>query len=107
MIMVTDTAPVDGESSLEAVLSDMTLQLSVSLVGHRDERKLRVIKERGAAPLSGSHSYDIRASGIRVYPRIDARAVREEVPSGVGRLGWAVMALDTLTGGGSAPTTRR
>ena len=100
-IMVTDREPSDGgESSLEAVLSDVTLQLSVSLVGHRDERSMRVIKERGAAPLMGSHAYDITSTGIQVYPRIEARAVVEEVPAADGRLGWGVARLDELTGGG-------
>ncbi len=100
-IMVTDKEPAaGGESSLEAVLSDVTLQLSVSLVGHREERKLRVIKERGSPPLTGLHSYDITNAGIRVYPRIETRAVLEEVPASDGRLGWGVARLDELTGGG-------
>ena len=102
MIMVTDTAPADGESSLEAVLSDVTLQLSVSLVAKREERELRVIKERGSPPMTGAHSYDITAGGIRVYPRIEARAVAVSLPEAEAedRLGWGVAALDTLTGGG-------
>ena len=100
-IMVTDREPSDdGESSLEAVISDVTLRLQVSLVGKRQQRELQVIKERGSPPLTGLHSYEIMAAGIRVYPRIEARAVLAEVPASDGRLGWGVCRLDELTGGG-------
>ena len=99
-IMVTDKEPIDGESSLEAVISDVTLKLDVTLVGKQEERELRVIKERGAPPLTGKHSYDITNDGVRVYPRIESQAVEAEVPRTRGWLSWGVPQLDRLTGGG-------
>ncbi|MDP9378775.1 MAG: hypothetical protein M3Q29_01245 [Chloroflexota bacterium] len=103
-IMVTDKEPSEGgESSLEAVISDVTLRLKVSTVGKRELRELRVIKERGFSPLTGWHSFDITSAGIRVYPRIESRAVIEEMPRTQGRLGWGIPRLDELTGGGIRP----
>ena len=100
-LMVTDREPADGgESSLEAVISDVTVQLQVSAVGKRELRELRVVKARGSAPITGWHAYDITNAGIRVYPRIEARAVAVATPGAEGRLGWGVAAMDALTGGG-------
>jgi len=99
-IMVTPRDAFTSASSLEAVISDVTLELAVSLVGKRQVRELQVIKERGSPPLSGLHSYDITNAGIRLYPRIETRAVLEEVPAADGRLSWGVPRLDELTGGG-------
>lgn len=99
-IMVTDKHAGDGESSLEAVISDVALQLEVSMVGKREKRELRIVKERGMPPLTGSHSYEISSAGIQVYPRIESRAVAVRMPEADERVGWGVERLNELTGGG-------
>ena len=99
-LLVTDQHPAGGEGSLEGVISDVTLQLEVAVVDKRERRELRVVQERGAPPLTGQHAYAITGAGLRVYPRIESRAVAVRMPEADGRLGWGVAALDRLTGGG-------
>ena len=99
-ILLTDQNALDTRTTLEAVISDISLLLEVSMVGKREERELRVIKERGAPPLTGKHAFDITRGGIRVYPRIESLPAGAEVAAPKQRVGWGIGALDGLTGGG-------
>ena len=63
-------------------------------------RKLQVMKERGAAPMPGLHTFRITDDGIQVFPRIiRKRQVVEHVyPSA--RISTGVTGLDEMLGGG-------
>ncbi len=99
-VLVTDQSSLDTRVSLEAVISDSILHLEVSLDGSREVRDLRIIKLRGASPLTGRHSFDITQSGIHVYPRMESITAEGEERDTDTRLSWGVEAMDRLTGGG-------
>lgn len=73
--------------------ADVVLGLEYRLERQQHIRHVEVIKQRGRAPLAGSHSYEIMADGIRIFPRIEemhlppARTHRgERAPFGIAEL---------------------
>lgn len=55
----------------EEATADVVIGLEYLRVGHRHQRRLEVVKQRGRAHLAGSHSYSISVAGVQVYPRIE------------------------------------
>jgi circadian clock protein KaiC len=84
----------------EASASDAVLALSAAVHHGRRARTLEVAKLTGRGGLEGEHAMGIDASGVRVWPRVEAlprpvvpRAAEERVTIGVAE-------LDKLLGGG-------
>src|ERR1700709_666647 len=78
------------------------IELQSSLHGRRAERELQVHKLRGSWFMGGRHSYRIAASGISVFPRIEALL---ETPSVWDRadgpvVSFGVAGIDAMLGGG-------
>ena len=68
-------------------------------------RKMRVVKMRGRAHLTGSHNFRITDDGLRVYPRIlpalaDDRLPGGEIDRNPRRISTGVPGLDSLMHGG-------
>jgi circadian clock protein KaiC len=61
---------------------------------------LQVVKQRGANPLLGRHSFKLDSSGVTCYPRQEAITVVKDVPPGQERASFGIPALDTMLGGG-------
>jgi circadian clock protein KaiC len=64
-----------------------------------DRRFLRVVKLRGARPLSGQHTIDIGHRGFEVFPRLETLSPTQGV-SLQGRISTGVPGLDDIMGGG-------
>ncbi len=81
-------------------VADGIIWLHQSLERNSIVRKLQVMKERGAAPMPGLHTFRITDDGIQVYPRIIQRLeeVRRVEPRV--RLTTGVPGLDEMLGGG-------
>jgi circadian clock protein KaiC len=54
----------------EFAVADVILSLAFERNGYRTARNLEVIKMRGGTCPSGSHAYQISASGLKVFPRV-------------------------------------
>jgi len=54
----------------EFAVADVILSLAFERNGYRTTRNIEVIKMRGGAYPSGSHAYQISASGLKVFPRV-------------------------------------
>jgi circadian clock protein KaiC len=94
----------------ETAMVESLLLLDFRNVATRSLRELRVTKMRGSEVLEGTHRYWIRATGLAVYPRIEALAAyaaTEEAPSTDNhrRLRFGVRELDAMLGGGIPSTT--
>lgn len=103
-LIVTSTA-MDGAAHIpeEATTADAIVQLTSAFVGVRQRRTLRVIKVRGAAPLPGSHGLALGATGVAVYPALEARVAVDRPAPPVAlpdRATFGLPELDTLLGGG-------
>jgi circadian clock protein KaiC len=64
------------------------------------QRKLRVTKARGQAPLPGLHAMRISGAGVEVFPRYSRRTEQQPVNPPAERLSMGVPGLDDLMGGG-------
>ena len=103
-LIVTATA-IGGAADLpeEATTADAIVQLASTFVGVRQQRTLRAIKVRGAAPLPGVHGLALGATGVTVSPALEARvAVGRPMPPRAHppRATFGLPELDTLLGGG-------
>ena len=89
------------EESPEHTMVDGVIELHDELAGVRSLRRLQVKKSRGSAALGGFHQFEIAATGISVWPRLESIGSGLEdkvfhnarVPSGI-------QGLDRLLGGG-------
>src|ERR1700712_4398098 len=86
----------------EHTMVDGLIELQSSLHGRRAERELQVHKLRGSWFMGGRHSYRIAASGISVFPRIEALL---ETPSVWDRadgpvVSFGISGIDAMLGGG-------
>jgi circadian clock protein KaiC len=54
----------------EFAVADGVIELSRRPLDTRDERHFRVLKLRGSAYLEGSHTFQIRSSGLEIHPRL-------------------------------------
>ena len=100
-VLQDDRITPGAEVSAEQTLADAVIALEVLVRGRRELRRLRVVKVRGARPLTGKHTYAITGDGIHVHPRIESLpAVPQAPPISDERLSWGVPGLDALTGGG-------
>ncbi|MFA5891450.1 MAG: ATPase domain-containing protein [Actinomycetota bacterium] len=83
----------------EFAVADTILYLANSPKGARDQRSLRVVKNRGSGYISGRHVFRIGVRGIEVFPRFESVAPvqREFAP---GRVTSGSPVLDAMIGGG-------
>ena len=82
---------------------DGIIELSNEIQNVHSRRYLHVRKLRGAAQVSGRHSFDISDAGIAVHPRIETRvkpASDDEYVPSVERLGFGIADLDKMMEGG-------
>lgn len=93
-----------GESETQAnpvfTVADGIIWLSQSVERNSIVRKLQVMKERGAAPMPGLHTFRITDDGVQVFPRIIQRPVPQPHAYPAPRLSTGVTGLDAMLGGG-------
>jgi circadian clock protein KaiC len=96
------TSEVDAATETAETMVDGIIRLQHHLVDRRTERTLQVIKFRGRDFLPGTHSFQITAQGLEIYPRIEARfgvpSARDDYA--IARCSTAVKGLDELMHGG-------
>ena len=64
-----------GDNSLvraEDTMVDGRIFLEADLLGPQPERRISIMKSRGDGALSGSHSFVIDQSGLRIFPRLES-----------------------------------
>ncbi len=101
VLFLGEYADEEIEGSPEFSLADGILQLAYEPREPVDRRWLRVRKLRGAHHLGGKHSFQIGASGITTYPRLETVTIaRHDERSGGERISSGIVRLDELMGGG-------
>jgi circadian clock protein KaiC len=80
-------------------VADSILWLSEDVDRNSAVRKLRAVKVRGRAPMSGLHTFRITTKGLEVFPRIPEQQ-RDRPARTERRLGTGVPGLDEMMGGG-------
>lgn len=88
--------------SPEHTMVDGVIELEDELSGVRSIRRLQVRKSRGSAALGGFHEFEIGASGITIYPRLEAALAHSSVDDRylTGKLSSGTDGMDALLGGG-------
>jgi circadian clock protein KaiC len=96
----------DPLTARDLTTADVLISMEYRVEGHQHVRQIEVIKQRGRAPLAGTHSYEITADGIQVYPRIEELPLPPAQPHGEQRAPFGIPELDSLLQGGltSGPT---
>jgi len=109
MLIAEVLGPEDQGGIVERSAVDAIILLSAELYEGREYelRRLRVVKARGQAFVTGNHTYRIRdRHGIELFPRV-ASAPEGAVPAprSAARDCFGIPALDTMLGGGTYPGT--
>jgi circadian clock protein KaiC len=99
LVFVGEYTLQEMEAFPEFAIADTIIQLAREPVGPIDRRWLRVLKVRGAEPLEGQHSFQIRADGAVVFPRLES-TLPVRGPLSRQRISLGVAAIDELLGGG-------
>jgi circadian clock protein KaiC len=91
-----------GESAHypELTVCDTILSLRQDRQGTRYRRLLDVPKVRGAAPLTGTHSFTADQNGITVYPCLESIVVPIEPPWSGLKAAFGLPEVDAMLGGG-------
>jgi circadian clock protein KaiC len=76
------------------------IALNQELHGDQVLRTIQVVKQRGADPLLGRHSFTLTSTGVTCYPRQEAVTVAQDVMPGRERLGFGIPTLDAMLEGG-------
>lgn len=89
----------DDRRQAVLTVADSILVLSEDIDRNAAVRKLRAVKVRGRAPMSGLHTFRITGHGLEVFPRIPERPKNHVVSTGK-RLSTGVPGLDEMMCGG-------
>lgn len=94
-------------SSAEFTMVDGWIEVTEHMFGARTVRDIQIRKMRGAMFLTGRHKYVIAASGLSVFPRLEAITQPGEppTPDSDERLTTGVAALDEMLRGGLPVTS--
>lgn len=96
----------DERMGSELTVADSVIGLTYDLHGLRHRRQIEVVKLRGRAQLPGIHSYEVLASGVSIYPRVEVYPVPLQNRLAQERVCFNLPELDALLGGGlNAGTT--
>ncbi|MFC4929670.1 RAD55 family ATPase [Massilia sp. GCM10023247] len=103
--LIGEYASTDPEANPIMTVADGMLSLNQVHEHNTVVRKMRVMKMRGRAHLSGSHNFRITDDGLRVYPRIlpalaDDRQPGGEIDREPCRISTGVPGLDAMMHGG-------
>jgi circadian clock protein KaiC len=99
LLLLGEYGPKEMRTGAEFSLADGIIQLAYQPREPVDRRWLRVVKMRGGDHLEGKHTFQIRADGFKVYPRIEAIPL-PQVASVSGRIDSGNPSLDRLMQGG-------
>lgn len=80
--------------------ADAVLGLDYGVSGGQHTRYLDVVKQRGAAPVSGLHPYLLTDAGVQVFPRLEATTFATAMEAKSGRIPFGLPELDALLHGG-------
>ena len=103
--LIGEYANSDPEANPIMTVADGMLSLNQVHEHNTVVRKMRVMKMRGRAHLSGSHNFRITDAGLRVYPRILPELADDRQPGGPidrepCRISTGVPGLDAMMHGG-------
>jgi len=95
----------DAEANPIMTVADGMIAMSQQLERNAVVRKIRVIKMRGQAHLSGTHTLRITADGLRIYPRMLPPLAAERLPgrpvdTAIQRIPTGTLGLDEMLHGG-------
>jgi circadian clock protein KaiC len=95
----------DAEANPIMTVADGMIALSHAQEQNAVVRKIRIVKMRGQAHLTGAHPFRITNDGLRIYPRLLPTLAEDRHPGGViereaKRISVGVPGLDALLGGG-------
>jgi circadian clock protein KaiC len=104
LVLVGEYSEDEVRTDPEFAVGDGIILLANEPVGRFHQRSLRVVKMRGAAPLEGTHTFQIAAQGLDVYPRFETTLplveTHEDVQGSTQRLATGITRLDEMLGGG-------
>ncbi len=99
LILVGEYSADETRTEPEFAVADGIIQLESEAHGPIDRRRLRVLKMRGAAVLSGQHSFRLGAAGFEAFPRLET-TLPKHVAAQAGRASFGLPPFDAAIGGG-------
>ncbi len=103
--LIGEYVHIDQEANPIMTVADGVLSLSQLQQDNSTVRKIRVVKMRGQAHMSGMHTFRIGNDGLRIFPRLlpplaDDRLPGHPVDTETRRISSGVPSLDVLLHGG-------
>lgn len=99
-LITYDMATTHETSRSEMTAVDAIVVLSQELLGDQVLRTLQVVKQRGANPLLGRHSFKITDAGVICYPRQETVTQARDVEPSMERVPFGLAPLDAMLNGG-------
>ena len=105
LLNVTTLVTYDLPSITEGTRSELTavdgvIALNQELLGDQVLRTLQVVKQRGANPLLGRHTFTLTDAGVTCYPRQESVTIAKDILPTAARLGFGIPVLDAMLEGG-------
>lgn len=103
--LIGEYAHVDAEANPIMTVADGVLSLSQSPQDNSIVRKIRVVKMRGQAHMTGMHTFRMAGDGLRIFPRLLPPLASDRLPghpvdTDPRRISTGVPSLDVLLHGG-------
>ncbi|HEX6288665.1 MAG TPA: ATPase domain-containing protein [Herpetosiphonaceae bacterium] len=99
-VVTYDLSAVADATRPELTAVDGVIALNQELIGDRAIRTIQVVKQRGANPLLGRHTFTLTDEGVICYPRQETMTQVKDVAPGAERMPFGISALDTMLEGG-------
>jgi circadian clock protein KaiC len=95
-LVTYDLSSVADANSSELTAVDGVIALNQEMIGDQVVRTLQVVKQRGANPLLGKHSFTLTSDGVTCYPRQEALTTAIDIPLSDRRVSLGIPALDAI-----------
>jgi circadian clock protein KaiC len=99
-LVTYDLSSVADANSSELTAVDGVIALNQEMIGDQVIRTLQVVKQRGANPLLGKHTFTLTSEGVTCYPRQEAIAITNDIILSDQRVSLGIPALDAIIDSG-------
>jgi circadian clock protein KaiC len=99
-LVTYDLSSVVDSNRSELTAVDGVIALNQEMVDDQVIRTLQVVKQRGANPMLGKHTFTLTDEGVICYPRQESVIVAADTPLSDQRVSLGIAALDAMVEGG-------
>lgn len=95
-LVTYDLSSITDANHSELTAVDGVISLNQEMIGDQVVRTLQVVKQRGANPLLGRHTFTLTDEGVICYPRQESVTIATDVALSHQRLRFGIASLDAM-----------